>query len=148
VGVGAVAGSLGWAARDRSARQAILEQHIVQAIRDAEVSYRRDELPEASAAVKRADGLLATGQENEELRQQVCRWQAALAMSARLDEVRLEQSAVKDEHFDTGGADPAYREAFRTYGIDVENLDLQEAADRVQASLVRDRLLSALDDWV
>src|SRR5262249_19665467 len=34
-GVGAVAGSMGWAARDRSARQAVLEQHVAQAIRDA-----------------------------------------------------------------------------------------------------------------
>jgi serine/threonine protein kinase/tetratricopeptide (TPR) repeat protein len=147
-GVGAVAGSLGWAARDRSARQAILDQHIAQAVRDAEASYQRDELAEASAAVKRADGLLTTGQENEELRQQVRRWQAALAMAARLDEIRLEQSAVKDEHFDTGGADPAYREAFQSYGIDVESLEPQQAADRIRASLVQDRLLSALDDWV
>jgi serine/threonine protein kinase/Flp pilus assembly protein TadD len=148
VGFGAVAGSLGWATRDRSARQAILEQHVAQAIRDTELSYRHDELPEAGAAVKRADDLLATGQENDDLRQQVRRWQAALAMAARLDEIRLEQSAVKDEHFDTGGADHAYHEAFQSHGIDVVSLESQEATDRIRASLIQDRLLAALDDWI
>jgi tetratricopeptide (TPR) repeat protein len=69
-------------------------------------------------------------------------------MAARLDEIRLEQSALKDEHFDTSGGEPAYRDAFQSYGIDVDKLEPREAADRIRGSLIQDRLLAALDDWL
>src|SRR5262249_18330507 len=48
-------------ARDRAARQAALEKEITGALGEAEAAYRGDRLPEAEAAVKRAEGLLASG---------------------------------------------------------------------------------------
>jgi tetratricopeptide (TPR) repeat protein len=69
-------------------------------------------------------------------------------MASRLDEIRLETAAVKDGHFDLARAAPAYQEEFRRYGLDVEELDPQEVADRIAASVIRDRLVSALDDWM
>src|SRR5581483_2198703 len=68
-------------------------------------------------------------------------------MVARVEAIRLERSAVKQGAFDNAGADVAYREAFRQYGLDVEALAPDEAAERVRAAAIRDRLVAALDDW-
>jgi serine/threonine protein kinase/tetratricopeptide (TPR) repeat protein len=141
-------GALGWAVRDRAGRQAALEQEIALALDDADGAYLRGQLPEAEAAVKRADGLRTTGGAGVRLSRRVSQWQADLWMVARVDEIRLEQSANKDQHFDTAGADPAYRAAFQRYGIDVETLDPEEAAERIRLSRIRDHLMSALDDWM
>jgi serine/threonine-protein kinase len=148
VAVGAVAGSMGWAARDRAARQAVLEQRVAQALDETEDFYKRDKLPEAVAAVKRAEGLLASGGGSEELQQRVDRWRADLKMVARLEAIRLERVAFKDEGFDTAGTDLAYRSAFQEYGLDVEALDPDEAAERIRASAIKDTLVTGLDAWM
>jgi serine/threonine protein kinase/tetratricopeptide (TPR) repeat protein len=141
-------GALGWAVRDRAGRQAALEQEIALALDDADGAYQRGQLPQAEAAMKRAEGLRATGGASVQLSQRVSQWQADLWMVVRVDEIRLEQTAVKGEYFDIAGADPEYRAAFQRYGIDVESYDPQDPADRIRASGIRDRLVSALDDWM
>jgi serine/threonine protein kinase/Tfp pilus assembly protein PilF len=141
-------GGAGWVARDRAARHAVLEREVPLALADAETAYRHDRLAEARAALTRAEGLLAGGGGTETLAGRVRRWRADLAMVARLDEIRLEQAAVKDGHFDVAGADPAYRAAFGEYGLDVEALDPDEVAARIGDSAIRDRLVAALDGWV
>jgi tetratricopeptide (TPR) repeat protein/tRNA A-37 threonylcarbamoyl transferase component Bud32 len=146
--MGIVAGSLGWVARDRAVRQVALEREIAGALDETDVCYRRGELTDARAALRRAEGFLATGRTREPLRQRALRWRADLALVARLEEIRLEKAAVKEGHFDTAGADPAYRKEFRQYGLDVEALDPVEAARRIQSAAIRDRLVSALDDWI
>jgi serine/threonine protein kinase/Tfp pilus assembly protein PilF len=142
-----LAGSVGWAVRDRAAQQAAREQEVTRALEDAQSLYRRGELAEARAAVKRAEGLLAGGA-SERLRQRVRQWRADLDLASRIEEIRLERAALKGGHFNVAGADRAYREAFRRYGLDVEALDPDEAARRVRASAIRDRLVAALDGWV
>jgi serine/threonine protein kinase/Flp pilus assembly protein TadD len=146
--VGTVAGSLGWVARDRASRQAALERAIAQALGDTGNSYRRGDLADARAALRRAEGLLATGRSQGPLEQRAARWRADLAMVTRLEEIRLERSAVKEGHFDSVGADSAYREQFRRYGLDVEALAPADAARRIQAAPISDRLVWALDDWI
>src|SRR5262249_25993702 len=71
-----------------------------------------------------------------------------LAMVSRLDEIRQEMSAVKDDHFDTGLADRLYGEVFRDYGIDVESLGPEAVASRMPEGPVREELIAALDDWM
>jgi tetratricopeptide (TPR) repeat protein len=68
-------------------------------------------------------------------------------MLAQLEEVRIQGSGVKDEHFDYEGKDRGYATAFRNYGIDVEVLDLRVAADRIGARAIRVELAAALDGW-
>jgi tetratricopeptide (TPR) repeat protein len=145
--VGGVAGSFGWAARDRAARRAALGQEVSRALQDVEALYARDKLTDALAEVKRAEGVLASGAEDADLGWRVRRWRADLETAARLAEIRLEQAAVKAEDYDWAGADRAYGQAFRDHGLDVEALDVDEAAARIRDTAIRDRLVAALDDW-
>ena len=145
--VGTTAGSIGWAARDRAARQAVIERETDVALEEAETWCRRDELPEALAAVRRAEAYLSGGAGNEALRGRARRWRADLDMLTRLEQIRLGQSNVKGERFDHAAADPAYVTAFREYGLDVTALDPAAAATRVRGSAIAEQLVAALDDW-
>jgi tetratricopeptide (TPR) repeat protein/serine/threonine protein kinase len=154
-----VAGTLGWALRDRearqreaakqeAARQEKLDEDVVRALEEAEKSYKRDKLPEARAAVHRAGQLLAAGKGNAGLQRRADQWQADLETVARLEEIRLEHWAGTNERADLEATDRAYHEELRAFGLDVGELDADEAAGRVRATAIRDRLVAALDDWV
>jgi predicted Zn-dependent protease len=69
-------------------------------------------------------------------------------MAIRLEDIRLQKADMKDNHSDFARADAAYAAAFQTYGIDLANLDAEGAAERIQASAIRQFLVDALDDWV
>jgi serine/threonine protein kinase/Flp pilus assembly protein TadD len=153
-------GAVGWAVRDRearreeatkqeSARRATFEEEIRRALEESEDWYKRDELPEALAAVKRAEGLLATGGGSEHVRQRVRQWRADLNMVRRLEDIRLEMTSVNQwEAFDSPAASNAYHEAFQQYGVNLRVLSPDEAGDLIRRSAVRDRLVAALDAWV
>jgi serine/threonine-protein kinase len=49
--------------------------------------------------------------------------------------------------FDYSLANVEYAAAFRKYGIDVDELEVSEAAVRVQRSAIRELLLAGLEDW-
>jgi serine/threonine protein kinase/tetratricopeptide (TPR) repeat protein len=148
VALGAVGGSTGWVMRDRQARREKLEQEVRRALGDVEQGYKRDRPPEAVAALERAEGLLATGEVGEELRDQVSRWRADLGLVVWLDRVRLDRAALVDGRYNTRGTAAAYRKALQDYGLDVEALSTDEAARRLERSVIRERLVVALDDWV
>jgi serine/threonine protein kinase len=153
-------GTLGWAVRDRAAREEAnarelaarqdkLDEEVIRALGEAESFYKRGRLSEALAQLKRAEVLLASAEGRAELQQQVRRWRADLGMVSRLEEIRLQPAAaIKDGHFDTGSSDPAYQQAFREYGLDVEALDPDVAAERIRTSAIRDSLLDAVGDWM
>jgi eukaryotic-like serine/threonine-protein kinase len=146
--LGVAAGSIGWAARDRAAREAVLEEQAGRALEEAEAWYRRDNLPEALAAVKRAEALMASSGGSDELRDRIRRWRTDLAMVRRLEEIRLGQTTMKDDFYDHASADPIYLTAFREYGIDVLALEPVEAADRIRALAIREALVVAVGDWI
>jgi serine/threonine-protein kinase len=147
VAVGGVAASVGWATRDRAARQAALDLEVGRALQDVDALYALDRLPEALAEVKRAEGLRAGGAQDPDLGRRAQRWRADLEMVVRLIEIRVEQAAVRTEDYDWAGGDRAYQQAFRDYGLDVAALDTDEAAGRIRDARIRDRLVAALDDW-
>jgi tetratricopeptide (TPR) repeat protein len=66
---------------------------------------------------------------------------------ARLEDIRLLKANVKDGRFDSAGADAAYREAFRTCGIDVDKLTVDQVAGLIRKSSMRVALAVSLDDW-
>ena len=68
--------------------------------------------------------------------------------AARVEAIRLERAAVKDELFDTEGAAHRFAKALGDYGLDVGQLDPAEAARRIAASAIREQLVAALDDWL
>jgi tetratricopeptide (TPR) repeat protein len=148
IAVGAVAGVVGWEARDRAERQNTLDQHISRALDEVASAYKRGDLTEARAAALRAEGLLASGTSGEELQQRTRQWLTDVQMVAELDRIRLERAAGrKDGSFDRPRAKRGYRAAFARYGLDLESLEHDEAARRIKTSAIADRLIATLDDW-
>jgi probable HAF family extracellular repeat protein len=139
--------ALGWQAVERSNRRVETAIAVTQALETAERWERLAKWPDAMAAANQAEALL--GPSGDVALQK--RWRKLrddLAMVSRLDEIRQEMSAVKDDHFDTGLADRLYGEAFRGYGIDVESLGPEDVASKMPAGPVREELVAALDDWM
>ena len=60
--VAATAGSVGWAIRDRQAREGVIEEHAVQALEIAENSLSKGDMGEASTFMQQAEAVLATSE--------------------------------------------------------------------------------------
>jgi serine/threonine protein kinase/tetratricopeptide (TPR) repeat protein len=145
--VGAVAASLGWAARDRAATLAAAEEKVKGALEEAIQLQRQKKWPEALEAIKRAEGFLVDDG-SMELAQRVEELRTDAEMVLRVDEIRFPQAVGGAEGaVDPRGADAAYAKAFREYGIDVDSLEPQEAATRVRARKIMLQLSVALDRW-
>jgi serine/threonine protein kinase/Tfp pilus assembly protein PilF len=141
VGLAAVAGSVGWAARDRASRQEEATQAIRRTLKDARLLYRQGRLGEALAAVRATKEQLPGAGDRDDLRREYERVKADLEMLTRVESARLKA---------LGGAsktNQAYREAFREYGVPVPDLPTAEAARRLIASAIAPELVTALDDW-
>ena len=124
-----VAGSIGWALRDRETRQAVVERKILLALDKAEAAYKQDKLAEAQAAVHQAEGLLASADPRPEVAERYRQWLADLAMVDQLEKIHLEKAAaVKDEHFDPASAAVPYAKAFQEYGLDLSKIGPLDAA--------------------
>jgi tetratricopeptide (TPR) repeat protein len=139
---------VGWVAFDRAARKEAVEAEVAQALEEAQAFCRGDRLPDARATVKRAEALVGNGAGNDALARLLDRVRADLQMAGRLEEIRLDRSAVRDGHFDYEGTDRRYRDAFRTYGLDLAAPVPDLAAERIRTSEIRDQLLAAVDDWL
>jgi tetratricopeptide (TPR) repeat protein/serine/threonine protein kinase len=140
-------GGGGWMVRDQAVRQATLEKEVNGALDDVATAYQRDNPAEAMAALKRAEALLAGGGGSVAWQQRVGQWRRDLEMIGRLDDILLEQFEDKAEPYQTGDAAHAYQEAFQAYGLDPQALDPDEAAQRIRASAIKQRLVAALDGW-
>jgi hypothetical protein len=106
------AGSFGWTVRDRAARRAILEKQAVLAMEDAQAHLDRGAWPEALSSVRRAQGIL-TGGGSPRLLQRIVQRRSDLELVARLEEIRLERTAVKGSSFDPKGPPWPMRRHFR-----------------------------------
>ena len=151
VAVGGVAWSVGWANRDRAARQAAVEQEASLALDEAERWHQQGKWAEALSGAKRAEGLLAGGdnvalrQRIEELRREIHR---DVEMVQRLEAAWLHLDGPRaGKAFDFEAMDAAYLKAFRDYGIDVETLPAERAAELIRARPIRLELTQALDQW-
>ena len=139
--------AVGRQAAERTARRAETARSVTRALDEAERLMQLAKWQDALAAVRQAEALLEEGGGGApRLRSHMLR--ANLEMVLRLDEIRQEMSAVKDDHFDTGLANRLYGETFRDYGIDVETLRPDVVASKMPAGPVREELIAALDDWM
>ena len=135
----------GRAEHDRSMRNAA----AVRALLDrCETALRADDAAGAAAALVEADRRQVEGGVGDlKLRFDQCRQDLdVLRELDRIDELRW---AVTDGHFaGVRKAVAAWPSAFAPYGIDrTKKTDVTEAARKVNESLIRERLLAALDDW-
>ena len=137
----------GWLVGDRTTRMAALEREANRALEEAGDLQNRAKWTEALEAVKRAEGILASGG-NQGVRDRVRERRKDLEMVLRLELIRLPPAvAGMDGRQNDKATDTAYAEAFREYGIDVDTLDPQEAAERIRGRSVLLELASALDHW-
>jgi tetratricopeptide (TPR) repeat protein/tRNA A-37 threonylcarbamoyl transferase component Bud32 len=146
-----------WVQRGRAERERRAGAELAQAIRlraeslGAGPERRRSLLAEALAAADRADALLSQGGADDELWRRVQGLVQELReaerdrrMLARLQEVRLSATAVRDGHFDQAAADAEYRRAFREYGVDPDEPDVTR---QLRGRAIAVELAAALDDW-
>jgi tetratricopeptide (TPR) repeat protein len=139
-----VVGSLGWIVRDRAAREEKMDQEVKRALDEAEDLEREAKWPEALAAVRRAENVLASSGRREgphrlhELR-------GDLAMALRLGEIY--RHPKRDEYFTGEEMNADYAQAFQDYGIDLAALPVDEAAKRIRTRPIRVELVRGLDIW-
>jgi tetratricopeptide (TPR) repeat protein len=131
----------------RAQQQAGAEQEVAVALREAARLQEEGKWPEALAAARRAEAVLAGGAVGADLEEEVWERRADLEMVATLEDIRLQKAAVHDDHFASAAAGPAYAKAFREYGIDVTALDPVQAGQRLRQKSIRVQLAAALDDW-
>src|SRR5262249_60918821 len=130
-----------WRAREG----ADTEKAVGAALEEATLLQGEGRWAEGRAVAERAEGRLG-GDGHAALRQRVARLRADLDLVARLEEVRLRQSGVRDGAFDTSGADGEYERAFRDCDLDLlaPDPDLARTTDYLRAAAVREAALAAL----
>jgi serine/threonine protein kinase/Tfp pilus assembly protein PilF len=147
--VAVLAGSVGWVVRDRDARRATTAEQVSLSLNEAFLLQEQQKWPEALAAVKRAEAVLANGIGDAELHNRVQELGKDLEMVAKLDDLRI-QKTLEDGGFVVANtrADIADARAFEAYGIDVLTDAPEHVAASIQARSIRGQLVAALDDWM
>ncbi|HVS39014.1 MAG TPA: serine/threonine-protein kinase, partial [Gemmataceae bacterium] len=154
-------------AAQRATRAAATERDVTAALGEAKAlagqaaSHRDDParweaaLTGALSAVKRAEGVLHSGEGTDDLRQRVAEEREALEaadrdrrMIVRLEEARFQRAeAGKEDGFDNAGASALYAKTFREDEPGWDALDVRQAAERINGRAIRDELLAGLADW-
>jgi tetratricopeptide (TPR) repeat protein/tRNA A-37 threonylcarbamoyl transferase component Bud32 len=143
--VGAVAGSLGWMARDREARQVKLAARLELILDEVKQQEAEQNWPEALAAARRAEALLAGGGGDAHLVRQANEVLADLKLVERLGAIRLDAAAHHDRFEWT---DRAFAAAFREAGVDLDTMTTDDAVQRLRMRrLVVPVLSVTLDHW-
>ena len=164
VALAAVTGSLVWLAIDRGHRQHETERGVLEASARAEAYLGEGDkqiddpvrlqmtVALAEGAVRRAEGLLATGEATPQLTERLRGVRDAVSAARRdsdllvaVERIQMEKTAVREGNFDFAGAAPRYAALLRDYGVDLAAP--AAAAARVQSSRLRGPLLAALEDW-
>jgi eukaryotic-like serine/threonine-protein kinase len=149
IAVGAIAGSLGWMARERTERQTRVATQVELILGDVDRLMRDRKWPDALATAKRAEAALESGDADEATRKRVDEIVADLKLVRRLEEARLLESQLgADGNFDVAGAERAYADAFAAAGLTVDALTVEQAARRLQRhSAIVVQLAAALTNW-
>src|SRR5262249_44389860 len=133
----AVVGVLGWAVRDRAAREqqaardqqtrrAVTRERVTLALEEAGKRHREGRWKEALNAAQRAEALAATGEGDDETHRRARDVLGDMQMLASLENVRV-RSTQNEAGFDLNEEDRGNARAFRDYGIDIDALGRDEA---------------------
>jgi serine/threonine protein kinase/tetratricopeptide (TPR) repeat protein len=134
------------ASRDRSARQAVIRERVSLLLEEALTQRGEGRWREALAAAKRAEELTATGGSDEGTRRLAREALADMQMLASLDDARTD--ATKNEAgLNLKAEDSDYARLFREYGIDIDTLDREAAADLIRNRSIHYELAVFLDCW-
>jgi eukaryotic-like serine/threonine-protein kinase len=148
IAVGGIAGSVGWMAREREAQRTRLTGQVEVVLGDVDRLMKKQKWSEALAAAKRAETLMRSGDAEPQVRDDVQQVLRDLEFVQRLEEIRMKTTRLVNSKFDYAGADRAYAAAFREYGIDVQNLPVEQAGRLLsERTRIAVALGEALDDW-
>jgi serine/threonine protein kinase/predicted Zn-dependent protease len=155
-----MAGGMGWAARDRLAREEALDLAVERTLAETGPLIEKGNWPEALTMVQQADKLLASAGRTARP-PRLLQLGKELSMADRLEDICREpnrrtypmvsggEGAEPKAQADSSDAQQAARIAcaFREFGIDVEVLDPAQAAERISRTTIRQALIKALDQW-
>jgi tetratricopeptide (TPR) repeat protein/serine/threonine protein kinase len=161
-------GGAGWVMRDRAAEAQEVENKRLA--REAEIEREgaarrqeiareasrhlndqfdwldRERLPEATAAVARAEAVVAAAETDEETRARVQEARRRVNLMAELDDARYYSTPSSARQYQME-QHQRFDKVFRSLGIDVDALSTDEAAARIEAHPLRRQLALALDSW-
>jgi serine/threonine-protein kinase len=152
--VATIAGGIGWMAGDQAAqqraRQTRLAGQVELILDDVERLMEQQKWPEALAAAQRAEAAIESGNADDATRQQVRTILKDLQFIDRLERIRMARATAVEGKLDkNAGAVRKYAQAFREYGVDVEQLPAETAiAGLKRRPGLAIALAAALDDWV
>ena len=135
-------GGVGWAVRDRAAqraevarektaRQERVTTQVELLLADVDRLMQEQQWHEALVAARRAEAALAGGEAPQDVQARVRQVVTDLELVARLEEIRLLISETTEQGFDYAGANRRYAAALREYGVDVDALPADEAAEAI-----------------
>jgi len=141
-------GSIGWIARDRATRHGRDAEAVAALLEQCEEALRSDRADRAAVALGAAERRAADGGA-EELAGRLARCRADLVLLSHLDAADTFRWTWADGAFPGPGAVAArWRAALADYGVTPDEGRAAEVAATVTRSLVRDRVLTALDHWL
>jgi serine/threonine protein kinase/Flp pilus assembly protein TadD len=138
---------VGWAVRDRTARQSRTGAQVDLILGDVEHLEKEQKWPEALVAARRAEAAVTGGEADAATARRVRDRVRGLEFIDRIEQTRMERATPGN--LDYAGRNGAYARAFRDYGVDVEELPIEESIERLKARpALAIPLAAALDDWV
>jgi eukaryotic-like serine/threonine-protein kinase len=138
----------GWALRDRAARQSRTAAQADLILADVDQLEAEQKWPDALAAARRAEAAVAGGQADAATVRRVRERLKALEFIDQLEQIRMRGVAVVNRKLNQAGADREYGQAFRDYGVDVDELAIETSVDRLKARpALAIPLGAALDNW-
>jgi serine/threonine-protein kinase len=131
-----------------SQQRATARAELAAALERSRGSMAAGDLAEAMAAARRAEGLLAAAGGDAGLRQEVDDRIHEIEFVGALERIRTPDNTAQERIASRARADDRYARAFRDLGVDVDALDPEEAARRIEARpALKPYLVAALDDW-
>ena len=153
-------GGAGWAWRDRGAREAEAARkqgerqakaggQVESILAEVDQLEKEQKWPEALAAVRRAEAVVAGGEVDSETAERVREQVKGLQFIDRLERIRIQKATWGvASTFDSARVDREFARAFRDYGVDVEELTVETSIIRLQArSTLGVPLAATLHEW-
>jgi serine/threonine protein kinase/tetratricopeptide (TPR) repeat protein len=139
---------VGWAVRDRVARQGRTGAQVDLILGEVEQLKREQKWPEALMVARRAEAAVTGGEADAATAQRVRALLRDLAFIDRLEQIRMmSATSVGGKYNDAG--DREYARAFRDYGVDVEASAAEASIEHLKARPgLAIPTAAALDDWV
>jgi tetratricopeptide (TPR) repeat protein len=151
--IAVLGGGGGWVVRDRAAREKVRRDReaetgraAAQALDDARHRLDEERLPEATAAVARAETLVATADADEASRARVREARRDVDLVADLDDIQYHHPTVTQYEW-SREQHRRFEKVFADLGIDADAVSTDEAVRRIESHPLRLQLVAALDGW-